>query len=377
MVRQQQVRDRRRLRRERALGLLVVGALSLAAAACGDESDDAETVAITVAATATSGAASTTTQAAPLTPIKVDFMAASYSSVTLLPQLAAITLGCFEQQGLEMNLLPPIASSATTVQLLETGDADIVQGGLTGLLAPIAQGRDVVVFGDVAKLTLILQMSDENLAKFKTAGLTPESPIKDRVAALRGLTIGAPARGSSTDLLLRAMLEEYGLDPDKDVTIQPFPDLTGIPPALRAGTIDAAMTSPPQPDGGMWINLAANEVPSFDGTAVTVLATTRAFIEKNHEAVERFAKAQWCGWQALEDDPDAAIAAVKARYFPDIDQALYDAGVELVMPAFEGLIPDPAGFETLLGIYNSAQDKPLTLTFDQVYDKTIAEATKP
>ena len=92
-------------------------------------------------------------------------------------------------------------------------------------------------------------MNSEAVEALAEQGVTPDSPVEERVQALTGMSIGASPAGSTGDSYVRAMLTEYGVDPDTDVTLVPNNDGTAQVAAARAGRIDGyAFELPQLPD---------------------------------------------------------------------------------------------------------------------------------
>ena len=70
-------------------------------------------------------------------------------------------------------------------------------------------------------------------------------PYPQMLADLKGLKIGISTPGASTDVTLRFLLREAGLDPQKDVTIVPVGDPTTALAGLKNGLIDGNMSVEP------------------------------------------------------------------------------------------------------------------------------------
>ena len=78
-------------------------------------------------------------------------------------------------------------------------------------------GAPVTVFGAV------MTQYSSNIAVrrdwAKKFGVTENSPYKDKLKALKGITIGITSAGSGTDQLVRFLAKQAGLRPDRDMTI--------------------------------------------------------------------------------------------------------------------------------------------------------------
>jgi NitT/TauT family transport system substrate-binding protein len=367
-------------RRSRAVVpfVAVLAALGLLLAACGGGGKDSGN-------TASNDATATTAVDAAKDPIKVKFLPAT-ESLAVLTQLQAIAKDYFKQEGVDLEYLGVLANAAQAAQTVVTGAADIAGTGSTGALTTISGNRDVVSVALISKEpTTLLTLTNKTIAELAKKGVTPKSPIKDRIAALKGLTIALPAPGSSTDIVIRTTMNEYGVDPNKDVTIQPVNDGPGLVAVARQGRVDGYAFSPPDSVigvaegwGSVWVSYPAGDVPAFKGMPLTDIVTSRKYLTDNPEAVRRVLKALWRASEDIKNDPEGVRKTVKDRWFKDLDPKVYDASFDAVLPGFQrGLVPEKPGFETLLKTFNVGRPAPVSLTFDEVYDTKLVEATKP
>ena len=69
----------------------------------------------------------------------------------------------------------------------------------------------------------------------------PAKEVKD----LKGTKLGMTRAGSGTDLSLRALLKDAGLEPDRDVAIIAVGGVSSATAALKAGQIDGYMGGEP------------------------------------------------------------------------------------------------------------------------------------
>ena len=122
-----------------------------------------------------------------------------------------------------------LVTSTIQVSALATGDIDF-SGAQSQVMAGAARGLPVKVIG-----FLTVKPSFWLMAK-------PE--IKS-MAELKGKIIGITAIGSSTDTLARFLIAKNGLTPDRDVALLGTGTTSNILTAMKAGTIDAGVLSPP------------------------------------------------------------------------------------------------------------------------------------
>src|SRR5262249_47299006 len=75
-------------------------------------------------------------------------------------------------------------------------------------------------------------------------GLTPQSTLKDKAVALKGLTVATTGNAAGTDDLLRVLLQEYGVSYDKDLKVV-YMSQTAELAAILQGTVQAAVLGAP------------------------------------------------------------------------------------------------------------------------------------
>ena len=112
---------------------------------------------------------------------------------------------------------------------------------------------------------------------------------------LKGKRFGVGTFGSSPDFMMRQIFRRLGLDPEKDVTILQQGgggELVRLA-ALKAGTLDGAVLSPPltalaRDAGFRALVTPQNLVIPYQQTGI---GTTKEYIDKNRDSVRRFVKA--------------------------------------------------------------------------------------
>lgn len=132
------------------------------------------------------------------------------SSATFEPGTATQTsipfeVGFLEQEGLNVEL-KSARGSALGVQLVMTNQADVVHAGTSvGLMVPVSKGANLKAF---------YNMITQN---FQMPAVPQDSPIKT-LQDLKGKKLGVIGQATATIPIVKAVLEDAGLNPDKDVT---------------------------------------------------------------------------------------------------------------------------------------------------------------
>ena len=148
-------------------------------------------------------------------------------SLNYLPITMGRDKGMFQAEGIDLQMV--LVASTIQVAALTTGDIDF-SGAQSQVMAGAARGLPVKVVG-----FLTIKPSFWLMAK-------PE--IKS-MAELKGKIVGITAIGSSTDTLARFLLNKNGLAPDREVALIGTGTTANILTAMKAGTVDAGVLSPP------------------------------------------------------------------------------------------------------------------------------------
>lgn len=135
--------------------------------------------------------------------------------------------GFFAKHGLEAEIVYTTASTA--MQALIAGGIDIAGGDVLAPLSAFAGGADVVVIGSFANSSPYI--------------MAARAGVK-RIADLKGGKIGIQSPTGRGTIFTRVVLEEAGLDPDRDVQLLRVGGTEARVGALIAGHIDGALINP-------------------------------------------------------------------------------------------------------------------------------------
>ncbi|MGH3757542.1 ABC transporter substrate-binding protein [Actinophytocola sp.] len=315
--------------------------------------------------------------------ISIDYVQ-STDSLAYVPIYIAINMGYFEEEGVDFNRVPNAGTSAQTAQAVVTGQGQVAATGSTGVYGVVAQERDVTSIATIVKKSLLeLTLGKAAVDRLRAKGITPESPVEDRVRALRGLTIGAQPEGSFARVQLEATLREFGLAAS-DVRLVAISEPNALVPAMREGQIDGFAFSLPTTrvpvvdgEGSLWVSYPRGDVPSVSDTYYIDLLTSRLALDANREPLLRFLRAVWRAYDLLENDPEAAKAAVR-KSFPDLGDELFDVSYGATAAALTGgMVPEQEPFERTAALWESSLDKPANLTFDDVYSPELVRESEP
>ncbi len=137
------------------------------------------------------------------------------------------------------------------------------------------------------------------------------------VADLKGQTIYTSGQGANPEYILKYVLENNGIDPEKDVKIEFVADNDALAAVLANGTAKVAMVPEPKASAVLMqnkdikrvLNMTEewNKVSADDSTLVMGCVIARKeFVEKNPAAVEKFLEEYEASIEAVQADVDTA-----------------------------------------------------------------------
>lgn len=258
-----------------------------------------------------------------------------------LPVYVADEMGYFTDAGIDANLQVFKAGGGTAMAAVLGGDMDVYIGSTSAALRAASQDTNTVIIG-----ALMTQYASNVVMRGAFAaekGLTADSTLEERLAALEGARIGVTGAGSGTHQLAMYMLTEAGLDPERDATVVFVGGGTEILAAFSRDRIDAFTLSNPtsdtaiaQYDGFLLFNMAAGQLPALDGHLYISVNTRQGWIDENPELAKRMMGAIQRAQIAMQDPAltEEIRDKVHAGNFPKVDKALFDQAWTAVLPAY-------------------------------------------
>ena len=124
--------------------------------------------------------------------------------------------GYFTQEWLDVDIVPT-RGSAQAVAAIIGGGADVALATVSDVANAVSEGRNLkVIAGITNQPQMMLTVSTEFAKKHN---ITAQSPLDQRLKALKGGTFAVSAPGSMTDDVMKALLTMGGFSPDRDAQI--------------------------------------------------------------------------------------------------------------------------------------------------------------
>lgn len=246
---------------------------------------------------------------ASLTKIRVGYPSPSAS---MYPLFVTKEAGIFEKYGFDAELI--YVQGVQMVHVHTAGQLDFTStSGIVTLQSSVG-GSDLILLANSIETHLMKVIAHPSIA----------GP-----ADLKGKSIGVTRFGSLTDLALRPILEQWKLEPGKDVSLVQIGRLSDFVPAIQQKRIAAGMLSFPTSFFAEKLGLKSLYDLSESGIEVptTTIAVSRAYANANRERVLRYMRAYLEGTHRLLTDKEVSIKALR-RYGgiqdPEVLSATYD-----------------------------------------------------
>lgn len=230
-------------------------------------------------------------------------------SVFYAPQYAAIALGYFEEEGIELELVNGGGADKVMTAVL-SGQVDIGLSGPEACVYVYSEGG-----GDYPKVFAQLTKRDGSFIVGR------EKDDDFSFEKLKGTHVLAGRAGGVPYMTLEYLLSSYGITPENTLldTSVAFDSMAG---AFTGGTADYVSLFEPtasalETEGKGYvlasIGEGAGEIP------YTAYYASQSYIKDNADVIEGFTRAVYRGQQWIESASPEEIAETVKQFFPDTD----------------------------------------------------------
>jgi NitT/TauT family transport system substrate-binding protein len=264
-------------------------------------------------------------------PTPINFRLGWVVTGDMAPYYIALQEGYFEDEGLDVTIVPGTGSSVNVTQL---GTRTIEFGEVAGDVLVQGRGQGIPVMAVAA----VYQSTPVAITSRADAPIkTPQELTKE------GVTLGV-AKASAAYQGLTLMLEAQGIDP---ADIEQVEIGFAGADALVSGKVDAFMSY--ANDDAIQAEVAGTPVHNMmvkdwgvDSYGTTI-AVNAEWAEDNGDTIEAFLRAVKKGVDAVVEDPAAGINAA-AGAFPDLDQEFNLKILKVSIPLWSSEATEENGF---------------------------------
>ena len=289
-------------------------------------------------------------------------------SIFYAPQYAAVALGYFADEGIEIELSNGQGADAVMAAVL-SGNIDIGFAGPEASIYVYNEGSEdyTQVFAQITQRDgsfLIGRENDDNFTWDK----------------VKGKIVLPGRRGGVPYMTLEHVLRKNGINPATDTTLDNSVQYAMMTAAFTGGTGDYVTAFEPtasmleqQGQGYIVASVgeASGDIPS------TAYFAKKSYIEKNSDLVQRFTNAVYRGQRWVATHSAQEIAELVAGSFPDTEISLLTKAVESYqrIDAWNNTpIMGKDGFDRLQSVMTEAGELTKAADYSKVVNNTFAEA---
>lgn len=290
-------------------------------------------------------------------------------SIFYAPQYVALSLGFFEEEGIQVELSNGQGADAVMAAVL-SGSVDVGFAGPEAAIYVYNEGKEdyAQVFAQVTQRDgsfLIGRQPDDNF--------TWEN--------LRGKSVLPGRKGGVPYMTLEHVLRQNGLDPAADVVLDNSVQFSMMTAAFTGGTGDYVTAFEPtasmlQQEGKGYVVASVGEASG--DIPYTAYFAKKSYIEKNSDLVQRFTNAVYKGQQWVATHTDREVAMAVVEQFPDTTLELLEKSVASYR-AIDAWCTTPVmsreSFDRLQGVMTEAGELTKTADYSKVVNNTFAEKT--
>lgn len=288
-------------------------------------------------------------------------------SIFYAPQYAAINLGYFKEEGIEIDL----SNAEGTDKVMAAVLSDKVNIGFAGPEASIYVYNE----GKTDHTQVFAQLTQRD-GSFLVAREPDPNFTWDK---LRGKVILPGRKGGVPYMTLEYVIRKNGLDPQKDVTLDNSIQFALMAGAFTSGTGDYVTLFEPTAS-----SLEANKkgyivasIGQYSGEIpYTGYFAKKSYIEKNSDLIQRFTRAIYKAQKWVASHSAEEVAKVVAPSFPDTDIKL----LTTVVQRYKGIevwsttpVLKAESFDRLQEVMTQAGELKQSAPYDKVVNNTYAE----
>ena len=288
-------------------------------------------------------------------------------SIFYAPQYAAIALGYFADEGIEIELSNGQGADAVMAAVL-SGNIDVGFAGPEASIYVYNEGN--------ADYTQVFAQITQRDGSFLIGREKDDDFTWDKV---KGKVVLPGRKGGVPYMTLEHVLRNNGIDPATDTTLDNSVQYAMMTAAFTGGTGDYVTAF--EPTASMLEQQGQGYIVASVGEAsgdipYTAYFAKKSYIEENSDLIQRFTNAVYRGQQWVATHSAAEIAEVVADQFPDTELSLLEKSVESyrTIDAWNTTpVMGKAGFDRLQSVMTEAGELAKTADFDKVVNNTFAE----
>ncbi len=288
-------------------------------------------------------------------------------SIFYAPQYAAIELGYFADEGIDLTLVNGGGADKVMTALI-SGDADIGFMGSEASIYVYAEGAEDYVI-NFAQLT-------QRAGNF----LVAREPAENfSWADLAGSTVLGGRKGGMPQMVFEYILKKNGLDPQSSLNMDQSISFGLTAAAFTGGDADYTVEFEPyatllEQEGNGYVVASLSEASGY--VPYTAYSAQKSYLEEHPEIIQSFTNAIQKGLDYVNSHTAEEIAAVIAPQFPETDEATVAVivGRYLAQDTWkEDTVFEESSFDLLQNILEEAGELPQRVPYDKLITTDFAK----
>ncbi len=301
--------------------------------------------------------------------------------MSFLLQYIAIGAGFYKQEGLEPESVD-VASGTRQAAAVMGGSAEITQVGFAHTMHAVGRGGQLVGIStafDAYPIALVLSND-----AIKRLGITDTMSIDEKIKRVKGVRIGITSPGSSTDEFMRTIMLVRGMDPSRDVQLQPVGIGAPMVAATQQGSTDGfAFMSPftniavTRGIGQIIADPMTGELTEYRDVPYQVITTSRATLAAKRPLLVKVVRALTRAMKFAHEDIEGS-RRIARPFFQDTPESEFNTAFDSYIKAVPATpVISHAQVENTVKMVNLTEKTPISATYDQVvYPDLSRDAAK-
>jgi NitT/TauT family transport system substrate-binding protein len=296
--------------------------------------------------------------------------------MSFLLQYIAMGGGFYRQEGLDPESVD-VASGTRQAAAVIGGSAEITQVGFAHTMHAVGRGGQLVGICtgfDVYPIALVLSND-----AVKRLGITETMSLDEKIRRVKGVRIGITSPGSSTDEFMRTIMLVRGMDPSRDVQLQPIGIGAPMVAATQSGATDGfAFMSPftniavARGIGQIVADPMTGQLPEYRDVPYQVITTSRATLAAKRPLLLHVVRALTRAMKFAHEDVEGSRKVVRP-FFQDTPDAEFNTAFDAYIKAVPATpVISDAQVSNTVKMVNLSEKTPLAASYEQVVYPDLA-----
>jgi NitT/TauT family transport system substrate-binding protein len=258
--------------------------------------------------------------------------------MNFLPLFLAADKGLFAKEGFEVEIIST-SGDGPDVDALIAGSVQFTISTPNRLMTSYEQGKPLLTVMNMAdRLAIDCVMNKSTATRL---GVTEDTPLDQKLKALKGLKVAGTRPGAFTYLVLVDYAKRAGLVPQQDLQILGVGGGAGMIAALENGAVDVACNTSPATDlmikrgkGIMFTYNSRGRDPAFDDFLYEALYVRPDYAKQNPDIVRAFCRALLAAIADIRDAPSKDQLPVLRKRFSDVEDEMLVQILDIMKPIF-------------------------------------------